>query len=53
MSTSPTTPDAIIGIGWSKGIAAQLSLPNMSVRRPLGGARVGFVDRTRSRRQRL
>ena len=24
-----TTPDAIIGIGWLSGIAAQLSLPNI------------------------
>ena len=29
MITRPTTPDAIIGIGWSNGMAAQLSLPNI------------------------
>src|SRR5580692_1349303 len=27
--TKPTVPDAIITTGWSKGIAAQVSLPNM------------------------
>ena len=25
----PTTPEATIGSGWSSGIAAQVSLPNM------------------------
>jgi hypothetical protein len=27
--TKPTVPDAIMTTGWSKGIAAQLSLPNI------------------------
>src|SRR6202051_2151254 len=29
--TKPTVPDAIMTTGWSKGIAAQVSLPNILV----------------------
>ena len=41
MITTPTTAAANSGIGWSNGMAAQLSLPNMLVLRPRGYARVG------------
>src|ERR1700722_1468572 len=34
MINRPTTAAAASGIGWSKGMAAQLSLPNMLVLRP-------------------
>src|SRR5689334_12307682 len=30
-----TTPEAAIGIGWSKGIASQESLPSISASRPV------------------
>ena len=41
MITTPTKAAAISGIGWSNGMAAQLSLPNMLMLRPWGYARVG------------
>src|ERR1700744_6213043 len=40
-STSPTPPEAIMTIGWSKGIAAQVSLPSMSVLLMGGAAPAG------------
>src|SRR5258708_29526268 len=40
MITRPTKAAAISGIGWSNGMAAQLSLPNMLRLRPWGYARI-------------
>src|SRR5271165_811865 len=51
--TKPTNPAATRGMGWSTGMAAQLSLPNMLILRPLGCARTGLFDRPRAGRQRL
>ena len=38
---APTTADATSGIGWSNGMAAQVSLPNMLVL-PSGGDALAF-----------
>src|ERR1700722_18868358 len=50
-STNPTKAPAHNGIGWSSGMAAKLSLPNMLLPRPLGCTRTDFVDRPRPWRQ--
>src|SRR5689334_19315080 len=41
MISTTTRAPAASGIGWSNGMAAQLSLPNMLMLRPRGYARVG------------
>src|SRR5579871_786778 len=51
-STNPTKAPATSGIGWSSGMAARVSLPNMLLPRPLGCTRTDFIDRPRPRRQR-
>src|SRR5712671_6868632 len=52
MIAAPTKAAAISGIGWSNGMAAQVSLPSMLVLRPRGYARVGSPGLwARSRRQ--
>src|SRR5271163_4225093 len=54
MMSSPTIAPANSGIGWSNGTAAQVSLPNMSMLRPRGYARIGPPGlRARSRWQHL
>src|SRR5580698_7317058 len=51
MITRPTTAAVISGIGWSNGMASQLSLPNMLMLRPRGYARARPSGlRTKSRR---
>src|SRR5258708_21613090 len=51
--TTTTKPPANKGIGWSKGIAPQLSLPNILVPLPHAGARIGLGYGPGPRRQRL
>ncbi len=51
--TATTKAPANRGIGWSKGMAPQLSLPNISVPLPHAGARIGLGDRAGTWRQRL
>src|SRR6476469_8304592 len=53
MTITMTIAPANSGIGWSKGIAPQVSLPNILFPHPRGGARIGLGDRTGTRRQRL
>src|ERR1700730_14793056 len=54
MITTPTRAAANSGIGWSNGMAAQLSLPNMLMLRPRRYARLWPPGlRARSRRQLL
>src|SRR6202161_2286030 len=51
---SPTIAPANSGTGWSNGMAAQVSLPNMLLFRPRGNARIGPASlRARPRRQYL
>ena len=51
--TTITKAPANRGIGWSKGMAPQVSLPNILVPLPHTGARIGLGDRPGTRRQRL
>src|SRR5271167_3201263 len=51
--TATTKAPANNGIGWSKGMAPQLSSPNILVPLPHAGARIGLSDRPGTRRQRL
>src|SRR5271166_5230151 len=59
--TTMTNAPAAKGIGWSKGMASQVSLPNMLIPRPNAQPRSGrrdeawvvFGDRAGSGRQRL
>src|SRR5579863_3230205 len=53
ITTTMTMAPANRGIGWSNGMAPQVSLPNMSIPRPCAGAGVGLGERTWPRRQRL
>src|SRR5580704_6178217 len=54
MMATPTAPPATSGIGWSNGMAAQVSLPNMLLLRPWGYVRIWPAGlRARSRWQYL
>src|SRR5271163_2596390 len=50
---NPTTAPAIKGIGWSNGMAAQVSLPNILLPPPFGRAWISLWDWTRTGRQHL
>src|ERR1700722_1596584 len=52
-TTTMTMAPANNGMGWSKGIAPQVSLPNILFPHPRGSARIGLGDRAGTRRQRL
>src|SRR5882757_914649 len=51
--TTTTIAPANNGMGWSKGIAPQVSLPNILISLPRAGARIGLRDRAGAWRQRL
>src|ERR1700677_32722 len=49
--TTMTMAPANNGMGWSKGMAPQVSLPNILFPHPRGGARICLGDRAGTRRQ--
>ena len=53
ITTTMTKAPANRGIGWSKGMAPQVSLPNIYFPIPRTGAWIGLGDRPGPRRQRL